>query len=216
MPCSICRQNGHNCRTCQYKPTLAGRAPVPASLRGPLPDHASIWEYRDQRDAYSNYTRESIVHSFPEKDHVFEIQLLDAAFENYVSIVRAGTTFITRQEESRIKNLANCLENTNVTSMSINRSKKGPFTRAKNDLIKNDFDAESCPGVDSYVYKRNGGRVANKYTGMTSRNWECIKNEVRDSFEHIENSVPDAIHIERNYEAFADALRDTFNSLHID
>lgn len=218
MVCSICKASGHNRRTCPSKVAEVDESPAipaaPVGLRGALPDHSSIWEYRDDSDAYSQFTRLSIADHNPEKDHVFEIQLLDVAFFKYDSTV--GAQMVTRGEKSRIQALANCVENTNVTTREINRSKKGPFTCAKNALVANDFDSQYCPGVDSYFYTKSGSRRANKYNGMTSTNWERIKSEVVASFDSIENQVTSAVHTERNAELFSDCLREVFLSLRIE
>jgi hypothetical protein len=213
MVCSICTYAGHNCRRCPYKPTAAGKPAAVAGLRAPLPDHHVIWTYRDDKDAYSNFDRVTICNEYPERDHVFEIQLMDAAYTQYSFVSSAA---ITRQETLRIQGLANCLENTNVTTRKINRSKKGPFTSAKNTLISNDFQSMGCPGVDHYFYTKSGKRRAGKYTGMTVHNWERVKKEVVVSFEAIERQIESAVHHQRNAELFSDSLRDVFNSLRIE
>lgn len=212
MVCSICRQASHNCRKCPFKPTLAGAQPAPVGLRGALPNHQEIWGFREDRDVYSHHTRHSIFGFSPEKDHVLEIQLIDAAYFYYTAQAHGVQT---RQEHSRIQELANCVENTNVTTRNINRSKKGPFTCAKNDLMKNDFESMRCGGVDSYFYKKNGSRIANKYPGLSATNWESIKREVVISYDHMNDKINKAIHVERNAEIFQDAFHEVFMSLHI-
>jgi hypothetical protein len=61
------------------------KMPKPPLLRGHLPDIDLVWGFRQDQDAYSHYTKEAIigVGLRPEIDHVFEIQLLDIAYERY-------------------------------------------------------------------------------------------------------------------------------------
>lgn len=212
--CSLCGKPGHNKRTCTAPQEAASQNEPTPKLRGALPEIDLVWAYRQDQDVYSTYTRESIVAESPEVDHVFEIQLLDAAYEKYSQ--DPNIQGITRAERGRTIALANCVENTNVTSRRINRSKKGPFTCAKNALIACDFDHTLCPGIDSYVFTRGGSRRPNKYPGFSTQNWGNIKREVVTSFEQIESAIQNAIHKERNAEAFSDYFREVFLSLRIE
>lgn len=208
MPCGICGREGHNRRTCSENQQNIGTQ----QLRGRLPTAKDIWQSRDNTDAYSNKNRADT--KSPEIDHVFEIQLLQTAYDAYRN--HPEVRRITRQEYSRVLEVANCLANTNITSMAINRSKKGPFTRAKNELVKNDFDSRSCHGVDYYVYTRNGSRRPNTYSGFSTMQWERIKIEVVASYDEISHGISSAIYEERNAEIMQDYLGEVFMALRID
>lgn len=221
MPCGYCREWGHNKRTC---PSIlidqnGDSVPVCAhygaiSLRGKLPPLRTIWTYRNNNDAYSSYTNETIVQLSPEIDHVFEIQLLNTAFNMFQNDIEIRN--VTRYEKSVALALANCVNNTNITTQSINASKKGPFTRAKNDLIKRDYEFESCPGVDSYIYTTGGRRRTALYTGISCQNWKNIKNEVIHSYDHIAESVQNEFSSESRAALFADHLHTVFMSLKLE
>lgn len=177
-----------------------------------MPSVVAVWQYRDGRDAYSGLHSHCVC--CPEKDHVMEIQLLDAAYKAYFADVNAHR--ILRDEYLRIVELANCLENTNMTSQDINRSKKGPFTKAKNELLRKDFDHRYCGGVDSYFYENGRTRRSGLYSGLSTRNWENIKSEVVVSYDYISERIPDAVCNERNSEIFQDYLQEVFMSLKIE
>lgn len=230
MPCSYCGFGGHNNRTCQEKKKYENvlhpihDLPIPdpqnlqplsnnSGLRAVLPSADIIWNYRANEDAYSRHNKNSIETLFPERDHVFEIQLLDLAFDLFSR--DSNVQMITRSDRSVAQKLANCVENTNVTTRAINRSKKGPFTRAKNDYQDFDYQSNKCPGIDSYVFTKGGSRRCGKYPGFSTANWAHIKTEVVASYEHINDKIPEVL-TERKAALFQDYLTELFLSLQID
>ena len=181
-------------------------------LRGVLPSSDLIWAHRNDLDAYSEHTKVTICSHNPERDHVFEIQLLDAAFFEYRSLVQ----MVTRREKARIMNIANNVQNLNITTHGINQSKKGPFTQARNELMAEEFDSVECHGVDSFVFSSHGTRMANRYPGFTTSNWSNIKREVVKSYDVLAEDIPNAIANERRSESFRDCLHEVFMSLKIE
>lgn len=238
MPCSLCKElgiesTGHN-KVTHNKWMNAKSEPVEDvkflfvgpcetvvktattkstdGLRGVLPTSDVIWGYRNDLDAYSDLTR-STIGKFPERDHVFEIQLLDAAYFEYSSV---AVQMVTRGEKARIMNIANNVQNLNITSRAINQSKKGPFTQARNELLDHEFDSSKCNGIDSFVFNSHGTRLSNKYPGFTTKNWSNIKREVVKSYDILADEIPNALKDERRSEAFRDCLHEVFMSLKIE
>lgn len=174
------------------------------SIRRALPPVNNIWQFRDDCDAYSGYSRWNIVS--PERDHVFEVQLGDAVYEHFQR-TRTGVT--TRQEARLVQELFNSVENCNITSMAINRSKKGPFQCVKNSFIRNGFRSNGVEGADYYVYCKN------KYH-FTHTQWENIKHEVVKSYDRIDSNLNYAIHYETDLLIFQGALNDMFCALNLE
>lgn len=237
MPCSLCKglgivSAGHNklshdkwmtakCEPVEdvkslfVTPKEVARAKAKSSdgLRGVLPESEIIWKHRNDLDAYSEFTRATIGTHNPERDHVFEIQLLDAAYFEYSSV---AVQMVTRGEKDRIMNIANNVKNLNITTRSINQSKKGPFTNARNELVAQDFDSSQCNGIDSFVFNSHGTRLANRYPGFTTSNWNNIKREVVKSYDILADEIPNVIANEKRSEAFRDCLHEVFMSLRIE
>jgi hypothetical protein len=211
MVCSNCHLKGHNRRTCNVDQGIFGE--IPRGLRNShqLPSAEEVWVYRKNVDVYSSRVMADVIK--PQVDHVLEIQLLDATYEAYLSDPNR-VRHAHRAERPKLISLANCIENTNVTSQAINLSKKGPFTRAKNEWVDSEYVQVKCSGVDSYVFKKNGRRRRGKYPGMTNREWSNIKAEVVTSFESLNHMIPDAI-AGRNGEIFQDYFYDMFRSLRL-
>lgn len=188
---------------------------VPLTMRGRLPNVALVWESRQSQDAYSRRSRAEVEALDPEIDHVFEVQLIDAAFDAYARHPTVGR--VLRSEHAQFRAIANCLANANVTTRDINRSKKGPFKRAKNDWVAADYDDGRCPGVDAYVYRAPGRRWPDRYGGMSDADWANIKREVVASYDELAARVDDVADIAAaKRETFSDYLQGVFLSLHID
>lgn len=218
MVCSICKKPGHNRVTCKEKECSDAKVEVKRQgLRSSSValSACEVWTYRNDVDSYTRRSKLYIVDNIPEVDHVFEIQLLDSVYSAYLeSEGRIGKPSVA--EHSRLIYLANSLKNLNVTSQAVNRSKKGPFTRAKNELIKNDFQSNKCKGIDTYVFNKDGERHKKRYAGFTTQEWYNIKHEVVESYENISNSIPEAIYNQRNGELFQDFLHEIFASMKLE
>jgi hypothetical protein len=241
MPCGVCRQEGHNRRTCR----LLDRTPVISAtgtstvsacklknevqrsrdgadfgvgvhsndgLRASLPPEFEVWNFRNHLDAYTRRKQSQL--TTRQIDHVFEIQLLDAAYNRYLTGNLGHRT--TRAEKERIIHIANGIANANVTSRDVNLSKRGPFTKAKNAFEKSFYDADRCPGVDSYFYASPGTKLRYVYPGMSAAIWENVKKEVVLSYDNILDSIPNAIYDEDNSVIFCDLLQDLYASLKLE
>jgi hypothetical protein len=198
-------------------PPVPFSLPVPLSqpnlltLRRDLPSAELIWQSRDGVDAYSRADRYDVLH--PERDHVFEIQLMTSALEAYRKLPEMPRVLRSDRVHRNVVDLANCIENANVTSRAINRSKKGPFTKAMHDFENRDFSSMGCKGIDQYF---NDAKKLNRYQGLTQGSWNRIKVEVVKSYDSLYDKLPDAIHEEPKLESFGDCFHEVFMSLRID
>lgn len=204
MVCGICGIPGHNRKTCGT--SLKG-------LRSTVPSQDDVWNHRADCDLYTN-KRRTAFNGGGEIDHVFEIQLLDAAYLMY----RQNERMLTRGRESyEMQKLVNGVSNANVTSFEINRCKKGPFTIAKNQLLRT-WDAAQCSGVDDCLFRKDGHRIRNRYTAMSNATWANIKKAVVDAYDIIntDDNMNRVFANETRAQCFQDNLSLVFESLQIE
>ena len=173
------------------------------------------------KDAYTKSSKNDTTN--PQVDHVFEVQLLDLAYENFLS--NTNVRMVTRQNaQEAIAHIVNEVPNLNVTTASINNAKKGPFTQIKNQLVRTEMNLPGeHEGIDQFVYTKAGRRRIKdgkrRYSAITDACWDNIKREITASFESISETVRDSnASVFRNNrgEIFLDELSNVFDALQVE
>ena len=91
---------------------------------------SQAWKFRGERDVYTNFRNYTDIVK-PEVDHVWEIQLLDRAWEKATQHIPPSVLHAGREAVAKF---VNDVGNLNVTSHIVNQKKKGPFMRWKKRL----------------------------------------------------------------------------------
>ena len=154
----------------------------------------AVLEFRDDADAYTRQKAQ------PENvDHVLELQLIQWATED-----------ILAQNEALSKNMADAVNdvfNLNVTSKTINQSKRGPFTAALNRVKKG-----QRPNVDDLA---RGGRAR---WLVDNGCWDRIKQETVLSYDKLEETLSSKVMTRahsKKLEQATDAIRDLMDNIHL-
>jgi hypothetical protein len=136
----------------------------------------AIWDFNDGEDKYQMKSKQSLRRDPIERDHVIEVQLLNRAFDTM------PVPYRTRAAQATIKSVINDVANLNNTTQAINQKKKGPFTKAINQMSHNDH---TCPGsfdIDAYVTEKH-------YEFYETGVWSKVKDQVVLRYDDVQTQV---------------------------
>jgi hypothetical protein len=109
------------------------------TLRRPVLNKSEeVWTHRNGVDLYTRQTRASVSNNHPEVDHVLEVAFLQDAQEQACVLegARVWHGFAAMHMGELLQDVANCVENLNVTTRMVNQKKKGPFMSVRNRMRK--------------------------------------------------------------------------------
>ena len=168
----------------------AAAAASPAGLRDNVSKLTDkIWTYRDNVDAYTKISRQKYSDSVAaamENDHVWEIQVLEAAQSSL------GPAYNTRAVTSNLKIIANNVCNLNVTTKELNQAKKGPFT-----LWCRNYGTPAVPISLDDAIDRTSSHYGRKMKDLGY--WDNVKKEVVKTNDKMTGYLDDPAQIIRGY-----------------
>ena len=146
-----------------------------------------VWSHRGQMDMYTRATRCSVCERHPEVDHVLEVAFLQDAQEQACvgQGARVWDGFAAMHMGELLQDVANGVENLNVTTRMVNQKKKGPFASVRNRMRKS--DGRELRSITLEQFARTGAAKPLVDDGTWARietsivqTWDALKPQLED------------------------------------
>lgn len=146
------------------------------------------WEYRENKDAYTNSAREVVSERTPQIDHVVEVALVDKLFARACAThgapVWTGTqsdVYTVALTGNEITQRLNGVNNLNVTSREVNQKKKGPFASFCNRMrLEEQYGSSRLRSMSLEDLARSGRAKTLVDDGTWARIETCLEASAED------------------------------------
>ena len=153
------------------------------TMRRVLPERDVIFKYRKGKDVYTLKEKKHVLARNPERDHVVECQVVDAAWATVLegnAYKRLPPAMRTRSNKSAIVKVHNSTVNLNVTTAAINKGKWPPFQK----FVRRHYSSRLRS-----VNLRASRHAAGARDAIDDDTWENIDTLLRNTWDAMAQSL---------------------------